>query len=134
MTAKNDEAYRRIGTGNQHKDHHVIDSLEDAQALAGDIDCVIGGAGAVKQNHTDDKDDHGCKILAAVRASGLDQKWYSCKCCQHHRDKMSDGAARFSDCYLHTNPPFVAEKECFRNNVLKTITINTTYIIQQPDK
>ena len=42
--AQHDETYRRVGTGDQNKDHHMVYFPENAQSPSFQIDCVIGGA------------------------------------------------------------------------------------------
>lgn len=63
---QNDKTYWGVGTGNQHKDHHVVNFFKDTQGLSGKIYRVIGSACAVKQDHAAYENAHGDKILAAV--------------------------------------------------------------------
>ena len=56
FTAKDNQADRRVGAGNQHKNHHVVQLAENAQGFPGEIQRVVGCAGAVEQYHADTED------------------------------------------------------------------------------
>ena len=63
LPAQHDQADRRIGSGNQHEDHHMVQLAEDAQIPPGQIHRVVSGAGAVEQYHAGHEDGHGDEML-----------------------------------------------------------------------
>ena len=55
LAAQHNQAHRRVGACDEHKNHAVIDFPQDAVRPLGQIQRVISGAGRVQQNHADDK-------------------------------------------------------------------------------
>ena len=91
--AYGDNAYRRIGSGNKDKDHHMIQLFQTPVYLIINIQRMVNGAGGIQGDHADDKDRQG-NYVDHVRSRGgfYDQR----KCGQEsHKpsDKMCNGAA-----------------------------------------
>lgn len=101
--SQHDQAYRRVGSGNQHKYHHMVNFAEELQARARQVHTVIGGAGAVEQDHAEHEYGHGGQSDTAAGYGCLYQQRHGGKNSHHHADKMGQGAARFSNCNLHSN-------------------------------
>ena len=47
LTAQYNEAHRCVRTGNQYKDHHMIQLPEDPETFTGEVHGMISGAGTV---------------------------------------------------------------------------------------
>ena len=63
VASQHDQAYRRVGAGDEHEDHHMVQLAEDAQIPPGQIHRVVSGAGAVEQYHAGHEDGHGDEML-----------------------------------------------------------------------
>ena len=79
----------------------MINFLEKPQAVSSQIDGVVQGAGGIEQDHTCHKDCHRDDAGSCRDERSLDQHRNCSKNSEHHADKMSDGAARFTDCDCH---------------------------------
>lgn len=79
----------------------MIDFLEKPQAVATQIDGVVQRAGGIEQNHAGHKDRHRDEAGPGGDERSFDQHRNRSKNGEHHADKMSDGAAWFSDCDCH---------------------------------
>lgn len=59
--AQNDETDGCVGTGNQNKDHHVVQLAKYFQNIIFYGDAVVKSAGSIKRDHASDKYRHGDK-------------------------------------------------------------------------
>lgn len=87
-SAKDNQTDRCVGSGDQHKDHHMVYLPENTERPASDIQRMIGGAGTVKKNMlsmnivmagsilaVSDKADFTRRGAAAKTVSIIAMKW-----------------------------------------------------------
>ena len=72
--SENDQADRRIGSGDQDKDHHMVDLPENLVYMLGNIKGMVDGAGRVKKDHADDKNRKGRYVQHSRYAGRLDKQ------------------------------------------------------------
>ncbi len=63
VASQHNQAHRGVGACDQHEDHHMIHLAENAKSFSGEIDRVVGGAGAVQQDHAYHENSHGSQAL-----------------------------------------------------------------------
>ena len=81
----------------------MVNFAEELQSGSGQVHTVVSGADAIEQDHAGHEYGHGSQSDAAAGYGGLYQQWHGGKNSHHHTYKMGQGAARFSDCNLHSN-------------------------------
>ena len=59
LISEDDQAHRRVGSGDQDEDHHVVDFPENFVDVFRDVEGVVDRACGVKQDHADDEDAEG---------------------------------------------------------------------------
>ena len=96
------QAYRRVGSGDQHKNHHMVNFLKNFQFFPSTVYRMVQGTGSVQKNHTAHKNGHRPESYLAGSQGSLGQKRDCGKNCQNHPNKMRNRASRFSDCKCHT--------------------------------
>lgn len=87
------QAYRRVGAGDQNEDHRVIDTAKQQVHLRGDIQRVIETAGTIKKNHAPDENRHGKYGNTAVTPGRLENQREGADNSASHGDKMCDGTS-----------------------------------------
>lgn len=102
FVAQNDEADRCVGTGDQDKDHHVIQLAKYLQNIIFYCDTVIEGAGSIECDHASNKYRHGDKSGRVGADSGLHQQRRRRDQSHHHADEVSDSASGFTNGNLHS--------------------------------
>ncbi len=88
-----DHTDRCITSGDQDKDHHMIDFAKNAVNFLGYVQRMIDGARAVEQDHAERENGKRRDRMSAVFVRGEYKKRCGSRRCQDHTDKMSDGAA-----------------------------------------
>ena len=51
LISQYDQAYGRVGSCNEHKDHHVVDLSQQLVDFWGNIQRVVDGAGSIEADH-----------------------------------------------------------------------------------
>ena len=59
LISEDDQAHRRVGSGDQDEDHHVVDLPENFVDMFRDVEGVVDRACGVEQDHADDEDAQG---------------------------------------------------------------------------
>lgn len=59
LISEDDQAHRRVGSGDQDEDHHVVDFPKDLIDMLRNVEGVVDRACGVEQDHADDEDAQG---------------------------------------------------------------------------
>ncbi len=76
--SKGNHADRRIASGNQNKDHHMIDFSQKPVDFFRYVQCVIDGACTVEQDHAQGKHGKGQNGVSAIVAGSRHKKRRGC--------------------------------------------------------
>ena len=87
------QADRRVGTGNEDEDHSVVNAAKQQVHLGGNVQRVIEAAGAIKKNHTSDKNRHGKNSSVAVALYRFKQQREGADDSSTHGNEMSNRAS-----------------------------------------